>query len=94
MSQEGAVEAAKRLIAEDGFFEERKFASASELPALINQTANCCAATRVRNEFFVIEWRVSVVAEKGNQRLVSNMTLSNCGAIFSGTRFQIIEARR
>jgi hypothetical protein len=71
-----------------------------EKPALIDfdHTDNCCKATRSRNIYGVIIWKVyldgETTGEPRNRHVGVNIALSNCGAVFSDDSFVSAEPKR
>jgi hypothetical protein len=82
-SEADAIEVARRKIVKDSFFSSRSFGSAHEFEGTLDETENCCSATRSRNIFGVIVWRVHLEAKasaKHNRRTVF-VEMSSCGEI-------------
>lgn len=89
-SKEDAIKVAKRNVTNSW----KEFQDSRELLDAIDQTPNCCGVVRTTNSSGVIEWNVSFMAEKAKKRFLLNMSLSNCGTVFSDTTFKMIEAIR
>jgi hypothetical protein len=70
-SETDAIDVARKKIVKDSFFSSRSFGSAHEFEGALDETENCCSATRSRNIFGVIIWRVYLEAKastKPNRR--------------------------
>lgn len=89
-SMEDAIEVAKRNVTNRW----KEFQDSRELLDAIDQTQNCCGVERTTNLSGVIEWNVSFMAEKAKKRFLLNMSLSNCGTVFSDSTFKMVEATR
>ena len=60
-------------------------------PIDFDHTDNCCEATRSRTIFGVLVWHVylegETIGEPNKRNVGANMSLSNCGAVFSDESF-------
>jgi hypothetical protein len=92
-SEAAAVKQAKARTFEAHYITHGIAGYVDEKPALIDfdHTDNCCKATRSRNIYGVINWKVDLdgetIGEPRNRHVGVNMSLSNCGAVFSDDSF-------
>jgi len=94
-SESDAIDVAKRKIVKDSFFSSQFFGSAHEFVGALDETENCCRATRARNIFGVIVWSVYLEAKasaKYNRRTVF-VEMSNCGDIFHDFSYKDVADR-
>lgn len=83
-SEVDAIAVARKKIVKDRSFSSELFGSASEFVESLDNTENCCSASRTRNIFGVIVWSVYLEAKPSanhNHRTVY-VEMSNCGEIF------------
>jgi hypothetical protein len=92
-SDTDAIRVAENKLVKDPFFSSEEFGGALEFLDALHRTSNCCQVIRKRTFFFVIVREVFMVAETPTKRLIAQMELSNCGAIFAETKFKAIEPR-
>jgi hypothetical protein len=95
-SDSDAIDVAKRKIVKDSFFSSQSFGSAHEFAGALDETENCCSATRARNIFGVIVWSVYLEAKASaeyNRRTVF-VEMSNCGDIFRDFSYKDVADRK
>jgi hypothetical protein len=88
-----AIEVAKEFVSKSDYYGWQVISGADVRDAM-NRTNNCCEATRSRNWSGVIEWHLSMFADRGADRIFVEMKLSNCGEYFNDTHFSTVEPRK
>jgi hypothetical protein len=99
-SEADAIKQAKARTFEAHYITHGIAGYVDEKPAVIDfdHTDNCCKVTRSRNIYGVIIWKVDLdgetIGEPRNRLVGVNMSLSNCGAVFSDDSFISAEPKR
>lgn len=92
-SNTDAIAVARKKIVKDRSFSSQSFGSAHEFEGTLDETENCCSATRARNIFGVIMWRVYLKAKASDKygRRTVFVEMSNCGEIFHDLSYKDVE---
>jgi len=78
-------------MVETPFYSSQRFGSARDFVDSLDQTDDCCGATRTRNRYGVIEWEVVLVAKAEWSRRSALVVFSNCGEVATDEGYKVRE---
>jgi hypothetical protein len=82
-SKADAIDAAKKWIRKDDFFDSQKYGGAENFLRMVEHTPNCCDVSRSVTPFGVVLWDVQLEGHLGQEAYAAKMTMTRCGEIMA-----------